>query len=287
MKYLEEVTMNLRRAVSLTLLISLVPLLITSVVLYIVPEGRVAFWSDWKMLGLTKSQWGDIHINLGWLFLLAGLFHLYLNWKPILLYMKNKAKELKVFTVEFTISLVLTLVCTVGTLMGVPPFSTIIDFGTSFKEAASQRYGEPPYGHAELSSLATLARRTGLDPEKAMVELSAAGLRYETEQQTVLELAQLNDMTPKEVWSIMQKAKPEEVSGEKSVFPDEPIPGFGRQTLEEICNTYQLDSKELVLALEKTGLVVDRTKSFKDIAENNNTDPLSLFELIRSIVLEK
>jgi hypothetical protein len=238
------------------------------------------------MLGLTKSQWGDIHINLGWLFLLAGLLHLYLNWKPILLYMKNKAKELKVFTFEFNISLILTLVCIVGTLMGIPPFSSIIEFGTSFKEAAAQKYGEPPYGHAELSSLQTLARRTGLDLEKVKAELSAGGLKYEGEQQTVLELAQQNDMTPKEVWGVMQKAKPVALTEEKPVFPDEPYPGFGRQTLQEICNTYGLDSKAIVLALEDKGFVVDITKSLKDIADSNNSDPHSLFELIHSIVIQ-
>ncbi|TKB11622.1 DUF4405 domain-containing protein [Desulforhopalus sp. IMCC35007] len=276
--------MNMRRVVSLTLVISLVPLLITSVVLYIVPEGRVAFWSDWKMLGLTKTQWGDIHINLGWLFLLAGLLHLYLNWKPIVLYMKNKAKKLKVFTVEFNISFFLTVVCVAGTLMGIPPFSTIIDFGASFKEAAALKYGEPPYGHAELSSLQTLTRRTGLDLELVMVELSAAGLKSEGEQQTVLEVAQLNKVTPKEVWQIMQKAQPVAAVGERPVFPDEPFPGFGRKTLEEICNTYGFDCKNIIAALRDKGVVAGNNQTIKDIADTNNTDPHLLFELLRTIV---
>jgi hypothetical protein len=284
-KNIMEVTMNMRRAVSLTLLISLIPLLITSVVLYIVPEGRVAYWSDWKMLGLTKTQWGNIHINLGWLFLLAGLLHLYLNWKPILLYMKNRAKELKVFTVEFNISFFLTVFCIAGTLMGIPPLSTIIDFGTSFKEVAAQKYGEPPYGHAELSSLQMLSRRTGLDLKEVMAELSAAGFKNEGEQQTVLEVAQLNKVTPKEVWQIMQKAKPEAVAGERPVFPDVPFPGFGRQTLTEICNTYGFDCKNIIAALKDEGIVTEGNQTIKDIAGHNNTDPHHLFELIRTVVI--
>lgn len=175
--------MIMRRTVSLTLIISLLPLVLTSVILYIVPERRVAYWSDWTMLGLSKSQWGDVHINLGWLFLIAGLLHLYLNWKPVVIYMKSKAKELKVFTLEFNIGLLLTLFFIVGTLLGIPPLSTILDFGTSFKEAVSEKYGEPPYGHAELSSLKTLARRTGLDLDQMKSELLAAGVKYESEEQ--------------------------------------------------------------------------------------------------------
>jgi len=279
--------MIIRRTVSLTLLISLLPLVLTSVILYIVPEGRVAYWSDWTMLGLSKSQWGDIHINLGWLFLIAGLVHLYLNWKPVVTYMKSKAREVKIFTLEFNIGLLLTLFFIVGTLMEIPPLSTILDFGTSFKEAASAKYGEPPYGHAELSSLKTLARRTGLDLAKIKTELLAAGVKYKDEEQTVLEVAKGNHLTPKEVWLVMQKAKPEEVSVATPSFPDAPFPGFGKQTLEQICDTYHLDTKEIILALEGKGFTVDVTQSLKETANKNNSDPHTLFEIIYGVVHEK
>ena len=65
--------MELRKITSLTLLLSFVILVLTSIVLYIVPEGRVAYWSDWRLLWLSKTQWGDIHTNSGFLFLAAGL----------------------------------------------------------------------------------------------------------------------------------------------------------------------------------------------------------------------
>jgi len=279
--------MILRRAVSLTLLISLLPLALTSVILYIVPEGRVAYWSNWTMLGLSKTQWGDIHINLGWLFLVAGVLHLYLNWKPVVTYMKSKARELKVFTLEFNIALLLTLFFIVGTLMGVPPLSTILDFGTSFKEAAALKYGEPPYGHAERSSLKTLARRTGLDLEMIKNELSQAGVKYKDEEQTILEVATGNKLTPKEVWLLMKKAKPTVSPGAKTSFPDAPFPGFGRQTLQQICDTYHLDCNEIILAFEEKELNVDVTKSIKEIANFNNTDPHALFELIHGAVNTK
>ena len=276
--------MNIRRAVSLTLLISLVPLILTSVILYIVPEGRVAYWSNWKMLGLSKTQWGDIHINLGWLFLAAGLFHLYLNWKPVLTYMKNKTKELRVFTLEFTTGLLLTLVFIIGTLMGIPPLSTILDFGTSFKDAAAEKYGEPPYGHAELSSLKILAQRTGLDLGGIQAELSAEGIVHEGVEQSVLEVAKNNQLTPKEVWEVMQRTQPAEQAGEKKPFPDVPFPGFGRQTLEQICSSYGLDPEVIALALEEKGIRVDVTKSIKDIAEANSMDPHGLFAIIHKVV---
>lgn len=62
----------------------------TSVILYIVPHGRIAYWSDWHLFGLSKEEWGRIHNNLGVLFLLSLFLNLYYNWKPILFYLKNK-----------------------------------------------------------------------------------------------------------------------------------------------------------------------------------------------------
>lgn len=47
--------MNMRKITSITLLASLVVLVVNSVVLYIVPEGRVVHWANWIFLGLTND----------------------------------------------------------------------------------------------------------------------------------------------------------------------------------------------------------------------------------------
>ena len=48
--------MNIRKITSMTMLVSFVLLLVNSVILYVVPEGRVAYWADWHMGGLTKTM---------------------------------------------------------------------------------------------------------------------------------------------------------------------------------------------------------------------------------------
>jgi hypothetical protein len=40
--------MKLRKITSLTALLSFVLMLVTSIILYIVPQGRVAYWADWR-----------------------------------------------------------------------------------------------------------------------------------------------------------------------------------------------------------------------------------------------
>ena len=102
--------MKIRRVTSLTALLSFIFLITTSIILYIVPPGRVAYWADWQLWGLTKTEWSNIHINLGFLLLLSISLHIYYNWKPIISYLKNKAKQVKIFTKEFNVALVLTII---------------------------------------------------------------------------------------------------------------------------------------------------------------------------------
>jgi hypothetical protein len=107
------------------MLVSFVLLILTSIILYIEPQGRVAYWSDWRLWGLSKTQWGDLHLNLGALFLLAGIFHLVYNWKAITAYLKDKARQLRIFTANFNLAVAVTLFVAAGTLLDIPPMSTL------------------------------------------------------------------------------------------------------------------------------------------------------------------
>ena len=83
--------MNMRKVTSMTMLLSLAVLLLNSLILYVVPEGRVAYWSDWNFLGLTKGNWSEQHTTIGFLFLAAGLLHIYYNLNAITAYMKKQS----------------------------------------------------------------------------------------------------------------------------------------------------------------------------------------------------
>ncbi len=111
----------MRKITSMTMLISFVVLIINSIILYIVPEGRVAYWADWRFWGLTKNEWGDQHVTIGFLFLLSGFLHLFYNWAAVKSYLKNRVKEMKIFTLPFNVGLLLTAVIAVMTYFHVPP----------------------------------------------------------------------------------------------------------------------------------------------------------------------
>jgi hypothetical protein len=273
--------MNLRKITSLTAFLSFIILLLTSIVLYVVPEGRVAYWSDWKWMGLSKSQWGALHINFGFLFILAGIIHIYLNWKPILQYLKDRAKKIKIFTASFNIALVLTVLCAFGTYFTLPPFSWVLSIGEAFKDAGSKTYGEPPYGHAELSSLKLLCNRLGLDVEASLKGLQDANIQFQSETQTILEIAQINGLTPKDVYEAMLP-KMDETSVLK--MPEFPEPKVGKQTLSEVCTTYGLDISAVINGLAQNGIEAKPEMTFKEVADGSGMSAPDLYSIIYDLV---
>jgi len=270
--------MKIRKITSLTALLSFILLILNSVVLYIVPHGRVAYWADWHLWGLTKDQWGNQHIIIGVLFLISIFLHIYYNWKPILAYLKNRAKQFKLFTREFNIALVLTIVFTVGAYMEVPPFNWVLDFSESIKNAASKKYGEPPYGHAELSTLKTIASRTGLDLAAGMARLKKAGVRFENAEQTLLEIAKQNNITPQQVYWAM---KPEEKSGAIKPLPDSPQKGLGKRPFADICRQYRLDITVVLQTFADSGISATGSSTIKQIAEQHAIDPDDVYCILK------
>ena len=284
--------MNIRKITSMTLFISGIILLFNSIVLYVVPEGRVSYWADWRFLGLTKSDWGAQHTTVGFLFLFAGLLHIYYNWKPIVAYMKNKAKEFKLFTASFNVGLILTLVFVVGTYFNVPPMSTILNISEGFKRAASDKYGEPPYGHAESSSLKMFASKENLDLNKSMELLKASGIEVTNEKSTIKDIANKASKSPQEIYNIIKPASLKSNSATNksreaspmAEFLENPQSGLGKKILADICTTYSLDLDVIMKGLGERGIKAEPENTLKQIGEANDTTPMQIYETMKEII---
>lgn len=270
------------------MLLSAIILVINSLVLYVVPEGRVAYWANWTFGGLSKSQWGEQHTTVGFLFIVASVFHIYYNWKPIVAYMKNKARQVKIFTGPFNIALVLTLTFVVGTYYRIPPMSIILDISDHFKVSASKKYGEPPYGHAELSSLKMLTSKENLDLQTSLTLLQSNGITFTSEKQTIKDIARQNNTTPQHIYLIIKAASltPEinkDLTGPAG-FINAPKTGWGRRKIGDICEEYQLNLEQIISGLAAKGIEADRGDSLKQVAEANGISPLQVYEMMVEIV---
>ncbi|MFA6901084.1 MAG: DUF4405 domain-containing protein [Desulfurivibrionaceae bacterium] len=275
--------MNLRKITSLTALVSFVLEMLTSVILYIVPQGRVAYWSDWRLWGLSKTQWGSLHVNLGVLLLFAICLHTYYNWNPIVAYLKTRTAELRIFTTDSTVALILCLVFALGTYLEVPPFSTIIAIGDQIKESAAKKYGEPPYGHAELSSLTTFSKKVELDLDTSLTRLAAAKIRVTDPNLSIAEIAKMNHLSPKTVYQAML---PPEQPGQSKTLPANPPGGFGKKPLVDICHEYDLNIKAVLRGFADHKISATETMTIKEIAAANNTSPMDIFEALRQVATQ-
>ena len=277
--------MKIRRLTSLTASLSFVLMLLTSVILFITPQGRVAYWADWRLWGLTKTDWGNIHINLGLLFLIALSVHIYYNWKPLISYLKNKAKQIKVFTPEFSLALAITLVFIFGAYNLVPPFGWVMSLNEHFKDAGAEKYGEPPYGHAELSSLKTFAKKMKLDLTMSMKLLEKAGYAVQDSNMTLATIGRQYNIPPQLIYETIKSA--EIATAKKSDnknLPESPIPGTGNFTLADFCTQYKLNMKLVVRELKMQGIEASEELTLKKIAAKNKTSPSDIYERIKSIV---
>jgi hypothetical protein len=272
----------MRKITSLTLAITGIIELITSVVLYIMPAGRVAYWSDYRFLGLSKTEWGNIHLTVGTLFVVMGGIHIYLNWRLITTYIKNRAKKISLFTTSFNAALLLSFYVTIGTLYSLPPMNYIVTFGEHLSAAANEKYGEPPYGHAELSSLHMFCSRLNIDLAQATVLLNEAGIKIKDAQQPVGEIAKTSGVTPQQLYNIIKSAQIGD-PGESSRFPENPFPGFGKKTIKEICQTYNLPLARVLTKLKDAGYSLQADDTVKEISSNNDTTPMKIFETFKEI----
>lgn len=266
----------LRKIVSLTALLSFLVTVLTSFILYVAPQGRVAYWSDWSLWGLGKTQWGNLHINLGTLFLLALVLHIYYNWKPITAYL-SKARKVVIWTREFAVALLVTVVVGLGTYLAVPPFSSFLALSEQIKDTAARTYGEPPYGHAELSTLASLAQKTGTSPETLLEGLKKAGYPAENASVTLLTLSRKYGVSPQRIYTAAVPPPP----AAPGTLPASPPQGTGTLPLKDLCARHGLDAAAVLAHLAAKGITAKPDMTLKQIAEANQASPLDVYALIR------
>lgn len=269
----------LRKITSLTSFLTFIVTFITSVVLYAVPHGRVANWADWTFWGMSKDDWGAVHTTVGTLFIIALLLHLWLNWKPLMAYMKNRAREMVVMTAPMVVSLALTAYVFAGTLMGLPPMRQLLDYSTQIKESAAGVYGNPPYGHAEDSSLKKFCGYLGFDLAEAMEALVKAGYALEKGGQSVIrDIARTRNASPQQVFDDIRSALGKDPF---SSLPATPPEGVGKLRLADLCASFGLDLNEAMARLEARSFAPAPDLSIKEIAARAEAAPRDVYAALR------
>ena len=278
--------MTFRRIVSLTLFWSFAAMVLTGIMLFIVPQGRVAYWSNWRLWGLDKTQWGDLHIACGALMLVCGLFHIYFNWRTIMVYLKTKARRMRVFTPEFNVALAVIVLVLGLTLAQAPPFVWLLEWNASIKDAAALVHGDPPYGHAEESTLSILLSRLDLDETAALKALETAGIAYDGPDWTVLEIADANGLSPSELFAIIQP-EPKRRETDSRARPGQVEAGYGRRTLTALAAEFGVETSLLVGILDEMGIKATESSRLRTLADRSGLSPHDIYARLQSALSER
>jgi hypothetical protein len=293
--------MKTRRVISLTVLLSFVFLSLSGVLLFVSPQGRVAYWSRWTLFGLTKDEYSAIHTTLMVLFLVVGIWHTVLNWKPITAYLKNRSRQLRPMTPELGVAAMLTAVFVVGPLAGFFPFRQFLDAGADVKDYWEASSGAPPWGHAEENSLARFCRGmedferlesqrlVAIDCDAALASIRAEGIVVGGTGERLVDIAEANGTTPKAiaalVMSVAREVTPQELAARLQPDPSparfqRPYSGLGRMTLASYAQEYGYSLPELQRILGDAGYALDPEATLRDEASRLGLDPEGIIDVL-------
>ena len=257
--------------ISFGLTYSFIIILISGIILYMSPPGRYANWVNWKILGSTKAGWQSLHTVFSFSFVILSVFHLFtINWKSFLSYLKSKKQSGINKRREFYISTVLMLVFFFGIIYSIPPFKSVMDLGEHLTESWEKIEEEPPIPHAEILTLAELAEQLKLSTvDEITRKLIIHEIKFDNTDQTLQEIALINETTPLEIYTQIAKKSGAQQQGS----------GIGRKTIETFAVEVGKNPDEVMKILHENGIKAEIGQTLREIGDNNNIPPKNIFEL--------
>jgi len=280
---MSEKKFHYRAFTSLILTWCFLVLLVSGIVLFVSPPGRIANWTDWSIGGLTKDKWIAIH-NLGALtFLVAGFFHLLkFNWKLFLHYWGKVKPRVPKSSWEVITSLLVMGIIIGGTLLQWQPFRGIIMLGETAKNSWEDMQKAPPVPHMEILSIQQVAERMDVPVEKVLETLQQAGLQVESPGQLLKDLAASSGKSPAEIYRLLQPQSPTSGTTPEKVAGHPVGSGLGQKTVADAAKELLLTPEEALAALKAKGIEATADQKIKDLADRTGMRPFDIIEIIRN-----
>lgn len=108
-------------------------LLVSGLVLFIAPNGRIALATHWTFLWLDKDRWFNLHNVFAILLIVGFLFHLIFNWKPFCNYVVSRATHHLNLKREMVVAVLAIVVLVALAAWNIPPISVITDIRDFFR----------------------------------------------------------------------------------------------------------------------------------------------------------
>lgn len=266
--------------ISFGLFLSFFIILISGLVLYIAPAGRISKWSVWIFAGFSKEQWQAIHTLFSFTFAILSIFHIFtINWTAFWFYIKAKAQKGLNKKREFYLSVLLTGLIFTGTILEIHPFKAVMDLGSWAKDSWSSDKTEPPVPHAEELTLNQISERLiKLSPDSIVLKIRSKGYKADSAQQTIETISLMNKVSPAEIYNIITS---NEVITADSVSSTSYPSGLGRKTLLQLSVEMKTDVTGLIQTLRDKGIEAGPDDKIKTIADRAAMTPSQIYDIIK------
>jgi hypothetical protein len=271
----EKASFYTRGFTSFIVVMSFFVIAFTGAVLFLTPRGRVANWTDWTFLALSKDQWSSVHYTAATLFVIVAAFHIFFNWKVLLGYIR--LKRVKGFRLkrEFMAALGVSALFIAGPLLGIPGFRELIVAHDAIKDYWDRTTAQAPTPHAEDLSLARFARQIEMPLETVIERLRERGIRADNPDITVAVLAREYGLAPSEVHAAVE---PQSKSSGHETHSGR---GWGRMTIGDFCSQEGLSPDAFMAAAEKLGVETNVSSTLRAVAQSLQMTPGELIQAVR------
>jgi hypothetical protein len=180
--------------ISLNLFFTFLLMLLSGVILYLKPEGTVARWLDWQILGVEKSGWESMHTVFSFLFMAFALLHmLKIHLFNLSSYFFNNRSGRKR---ELYGSLVITAVFLIGTLFYLPPVDWIYQGGNALSDQWAEEVRVENESIEPRQSLVEVGSAIGLDREELLNWKKQGGMGALSLEESLVDNAPRVGLTP-------------------------------------------------------------------------------------------
>ena len=257
---------NWRAFTSWYIVFSFLVMIISGLILYTAPPGRLAKWTYIPLLGLEKDQWQTIHTIFTFLFIIASGFHIYFNWSFILAYIKHKTTKNFTIKKELLTSFILAVIIFFLAAANFGPFQSVMDYGQLWTDSWDTGQIQPPIPHAEDLTLHEIADLIDQPADSLKNILQSNKIKVENSKKRLKDLAKENDHSPQEIYQLLEKPQKETHSQGRNQTGR----GWGRKTIRQLCQEMNIDETAALMNLKTKGIEAAAESKIKEIALEHN-----------------
>jgi len=199
---------KLRTFISLVLFLSFGLIVFSGLALYLRPEGSIARWTSWKMLGLDKKGWEGVHTFFCLAFVMAAVLHLTLNLKSLLRYLSPGIDKNRRIRRELVAAVGLVTIILVLAVSRVPPASIVMDWRSAIKDGSVFVRIQPPESSFEKRSLKEISAYLGVSLDQITGFLKKEGVKILGPDDSLEKIARQNRTSPQNLYALILSGIP-------------------------------------------------------------------------------